>query len=42
MEYRKLQKTGGATYILSLPKKWITTNNLKEGDMLGIDIMSGG
>ncbi len=42
MEYRKLQKTGGATYILSLPKSWIKKNNLKEGDMLAIDITSGG
>ncbi|MGC8497504.1 MAG: PhoU domain-containing protein [Thermoplasmata archaeon] len=42
MEYRKLQKTGGATYILSLPKSWIKKNNLREGDMLAIDITAGG
>jgi phosphate uptake regulator len=42
MEYRKLQKTGGATYILSLPKTWIIKNNLKEGDTLAVNISSGG
>ena len=31
MESRKLQKTGGSTLIVSLPKKWIKKNNLKTG-----------
>ena len=30
-ENRKLQKTGGSTLIVSLPKKWITENKLKAG-----------
>ena len=30
MESRKLQKTGGSTLIVSLPKKWIKKNNLKQ------------
>ena len=30
-ESRKLQKTGGSTLIVSLPKKWITENMLKAG-----------
>ena len=30
-ESRKLQKTGGSTLIVSLPKKWITENKLKAG-----------
>jgi len=33
-ETRKLQVTGGSTYIVSLPKKWITKNALKKGSVL--------
>ena len=31
MESRKLQKTGGSTLIVSLPKKWIKKNKLDAG-----------
>jgi len=31
-ENRKIQVTGGSTYILSLPKKWIQKNQIKKGD----------
>jgi phosphate uptake regulator len=30
-EQRKLQLTGGSTYIISLPKEWVTRNQLKKG-----------
>jgi phosphate uptake regulator len=33
-EARKLQFTGGSTYIISLPKSWITQNQLKQGSVL--------
>jgi phosphate uptake regulator len=33
-ETRKLQITGGSTFIVSLPKKWITSNQLKKGSSL--------
>lgn len=33
-EMRKLQVTGGSTYVLSLPKKWVTQNKLKKGSSL--------
>ena len=33
-ETRKLQLTGGSTYILSLPKQWVTQNQLKKGSAL--------
>ncbi len=36
MEIRKIQKTGGSSYAISLPKRWIELNNLKNGDSLGI------
>ena len=31
MESRKLQKTGGSTLIVSLPKKWVKSTNLEAG-----------
>ncbi len=33
-ELRKLQLTGGSTYIISLPKKWIALNQLKKNNTL--------
>jgi phosphate uptake regulator len=33
-EARKLQVTGGSTYIISLPKKWVTRNQLRKGSFL--------
>ena len=33
-EQRKLQLTGGSTYILSLPKDWVTRNELKKGSSM--------
>jgi phosphate uptake regulator len=36
-ETRKLQVTGGSTYILSLPKKWVTLNQLKKGSSLTVE-----
>ncbi len=31
---RKLQITGGSTYILSLPKNWVTRNQLRKGNSM--------
>jgi phosphate uptake regulator len=33
-ETRRLQITGGSTYIVSLPKKWVTRNQLRKGSSL--------
>jgi len=33
-EARKLQVTGGSTYIISLPRKWVTRNQLQKGSSL--------
>jgi phosphate uptake regulator len=33
-ETRKLQITGGSTYVISLPKRWITQNELEKGSSL--------
>ncbi|MEX2726122.1 MAG: PhoU domain-containing protein, partial [Candidatus Sigynarchaeum springense] len=36
MEIRKIQKTGGSSFIVSLPKDWVTGNNLKEQSKVGL------
>ncbi len=33
-ETRKIQYTGGSSYIVSLPKKWIQDLRLKQGDLV--------
>lgn len=35
-EQRKLQVTGGSTFILSLPKEWATKNELKRGSSMTV------
>jgi phosphate uptake regulator len=42
METRKLQKTGGSTYIVSLPKHWVIESRLKEGDTVSMTIDNSG
>jgi phosphate uptake regulator len=41
-ETRKLQFTGGSTYILSLPKRWITQNQLGKGSVIKLREEEGG
>jgi len=36
IETRKVQQTGGSSYIISLPKEWITSNGIKKQSTLGI------
>ena len=36
-DVRRLQLTGGATFTLSLPKPWVTANNLSPRDSLRVD-----
>jgi len=36
MELRKLQMTGGASYTVSLPKKWVKEQGLKVGDVVAV------
>ncbi|MBO4355088.1 MAG: phosphate uptake regulator PhoU, partial [Methanomicrobium sp.] len=36
MEIRKVQKTGGASYIISLPKDWVKVSDIKKNDSLGV------
>ena len=41
-EYRKLQITGGSTMIVSLPKDWVSKNELAKGDLVSIEELSTG
>jgi len=41
-ETRKLQFTGGSTYIISLPKRWIDQNQLKKGSEIRLRQEEGG
>lgn len=36
MDMRKLQQTGGASLTITLPKKWIAKNSLKDKDILRV------
>jgi len=42
MEGRKLQLAGGSTYLVSLPKPWVTGAGLKAGDTLFLDVETDG
>lgn len=41
-ETRKVQKTGGSTYVVSLPKKWIVDAGLKKGDEVVVTLSGDG
>jgi phosphate uptake regulator len=41
-EMRRLQLTGGSTYIVSLPKRWVSQNQLKKGSVIKIREEEGG
>ncbi len=41
-ETRKVQFTGGSTYIISLPKSWINQNQLKKGSFIKLRAEEGG
>jgi len=42
MEIRRIQITGGSSYIITLPKEWIKSHNIKKNDPLGMHIQSDG
>ena len=42
MEIRRIQQTGGSSFIITLPKEWIKSLNLKKNDPLGILIKPEG
>lgn len=42
METRKIQVSGGSSYIVSLPKEWIKSNNIQKNDPVRLDIQQDG
>ncbi len=36
MDIRKVQKTGGSSYVVTLPKDWVTSQGVKEKDSVGM------
>ncbi len=42
IETRKVQLTGGSTFIVSLPKPWVTEKELKPGDTVVLSIQADG
>jgi phosphate uptake regulator len=42
MEIRRVQITGGSSYVMTLPKEWIKLSNIKKNDPLGIYVQSDG
>ena len=42
MEIRKVQVTGGSSYIVSLPKTWIRASNIQKNDPLGLIVQPDG
>jgi len=42
MEIRRIQMTGGSSYIITLPKDWIKSSNIKKNDPIGLLKQSDG
>jgi len=42
MEIRKVQMTGGSSYVITLPKEWVKSNNIAKNDPLGLTIKPDG
>ena len=42
MELRKVQFTGGSSYVLTLPKDWIEAQKISKNDSLGVEVQPDG
>ena len=42
MHLRRIQQTGGASYIVTLPKEWVVDNRLKTGDAVVLNVQEDG
>ncbi len=42
MDSRKVQFTGGSSYIISLPKKWVTEHGIQKNDRVAIRVQEDG
>ncbi|OPY37039.1 MAG: PhoU domain protein [Methanoregula sp. PtaU1.Bin051] len=42
MEIRRIQFTGGSSYVMTLPKEWVDAQKIKKNDPLGIEVQPDG
>lgn len=42
MERRRIQMTGGSSYIVTLPKDWVKSQKLKKNDEIGLKVLQDG
>ncbi|PWR72142.1 phosphate uptake regulator PhoU [Methanospirillum lacunae] len=42
MDIRRVQMTGGSSYVLTLPKEWVTSLNIRKNDPVGVMIQADG
>jgi phosphate uptake regulator len=42
MEIRRVQFTGGSSYVVTLPKEWIDAEKIKKNDPLGVEVQQDG
>ena len=42
MERRKIMSLGKSSYVISIPKSWLRTNDLNKGDTVSLDVQSDG
>jgi phosphate uptake regulator len=42
MEIRRVQFTGGSSYVMTLPKEWVDAQKIKKNDPLGIEVQPDG
>lgn len=42
MEFRKVQRTGGSSYVISLPKEWVQSMNIKKNEPLPVKVQADG
>ncbi len=42
MDLRKVQFTGSSSYVITLPKEWITSNGIKKNDPVGVIVQPNG
>jgi len=40
MQIRRVQFTGGSSYVMTLPKEWIDAQKIKKNDPIGIEEQS--
>jgi len=42
MEIRRVQMTGGSSYVVTLPKEWISEMRIKKNDPVGLIVQPDG